>query len=77
MDCLNWESNDNNKIKIISKYVKKISINVFVTLSICDLPLIFFMTDNRYRVNVSKNSYFFDIIINVSTNKCGMMISIK
>lgn len=57
---------------IIIKCVKEIlSINVFLTLSIYDLPLIFFMTDNRYKVNVSKNNYFLDIIIDVS--KCEMI----
>lgn len=58
MNCLNWESSDNNEIKIISKCVKEVlSINIFVILSICDLPLIFFMTDDRYKVNVSKNIF--------------------
>lgn len=57
---------------IIIKCVKEIlSINVFLTLSIYDLPLIFFMTDDRYKVNVSKNNYFLDIIIDVS--KCEMI----
>lgn len=57
---------------IIIKCVKEIlSINVFLTLSIYDLPLIFFMTDDRYKVNVSKNNYFLDIIIDV--NKCEMI----
>lgn len=76
MNCLNWESSDNNEIKIISKCVKEVlSINIFVILSICDLPLIFFMTDDRYKVNVSKNNYFLNIIIDV--NKCGMMIKFR
>lgn len=57
---------------IIIKCAKEIlSINIFLTLSIYDLPLIFFMTDNRYKVNVSKNNYFLDIIIDVS--KCEMI----
>lgn len=57
---------------IIIKCVKEIlSINVFLTLSIYDLPLIFFMTDDRYKMNVSKNNYFLDIIIDVS--KCEMI----
>lgn len=56
---------------IIIKCVKEIlSINVFLTLSIYDLPLIFFMTDDRYKVNVSKNNYFLDIII---VSKCEMI----
>lgn len=76
MNCLNWESSDNNEIKIISKCVKEVlSINIFVILSICDLPLIFFMTDDRYKVNVSKNNYFLNIIIDV--NKCAMMIKFR
>lgn len=57
---------------IIIKCAKEIlSINIFLTLSIYDLPLIFFMTDDRYKVNVSKNNYFLDIIIDVS--KCEMI----
>lgn len=76
MNYLNWESSDNNEIKIISKCVKEVlSINIFVILSICDLPLIFFMTDDRYKVNVSKNNYFLNIIIDV--NKCAMMIKFR
>lgn len=76
MNCLNWESSDNNEIKIISKCVKEVlSIKIFVILSICDLPLIFFMTDDRYKVNVSKNNYFLNIIIDV--NKCAMMIKFR
>lgn len=57
---------------IIIKCAKEIlSINIFLTLSIYDLPLIFFMTDDRYKMNVSKNNYFLDIIIDVS--KCEMI----